>query len=302
MKRKGTRDLPARWFGIVLCASACLTPELVLGANDVLIRGHDGVVVTTEDILADAERIPDELRAAILASPVRIEQLATNVYVHRVLAKRAQEAGLQNGPRVIAAQQLATDKILSDAFIAKAIADAQPASEEALEAMARAAYAVGDGPILAGEERRVSHILIAKKVENARARADEVLAKLRTGADLAALAKEISDDPGSRQKGGDLGLVGRGRTVKPFEDAVFGLAKPGDLAGPVETEFGFHIVRLEEIRAPGKKPYEGVSAEIKRGIQSKMVRSRRDEIVARILAENKEIDTAAIESFARQKR
>jgi len=302
MKRNGTRDLPARWFGIVLCALACLTPELVLGANEVLIRGHDGVVVTTEDVLADAERIPDELRTAILGSPDKVEQLATNVYVYRVLAKQAREAGLQNGPRVIAAQQLATDKVLSDAFLAKAIADVQPASEEALESMARAAYAAGDGPFLVGEERRVSHILIAKKVENARARAEEVLAKLRNGADFAALAKEISDDPGSRQKGGDLGFVGRGRMVKPFEDAVFGLAKPGDLAGPVETEFGFHIVRLEEIRPPRKKPYEAVSAEIKRGIQSKIAGARRTEIVTRIRAEDKEIGTAAIESFARQKR
>lgn len=291
---------------VVLCALACLTPGLVLGADEVLVRGQ-GVVVTTEDVLADAERIPDELRASILGSPDKLEQLAGNLYVRRVLAKRGREAGLQNEPRIIAVQQLAVDKIFADAYLAKAIADAQPPSEEALERMAQAIYATGDGQFFTSGERRVRHILISKTSEDAKgradakARADEVLEKLRSGADFATLAKEYSADPGTRDKGGDLGFFSRGRMVKPFEDAAFGLATPGDLAVPVETPFGFHVLRLEEIRPAGKKPYDELRADIKRDLRKKLANDRRIEIVTPIYREGMEFDRAAMEAFARQK-
>jgi peptidyl-prolyl cis-trans isomerase C len=300
MKPKEVIDVVVQWTRIGICAVACLFPGFALGANDVLVRGQ-GVVVTTADILLDAERLPEELRASILGNPARIEQIAMNLFVRRVLAKQAREAGLTNDPKVKVAEELAMDKLLSDAFLAKAVAAAQPPSEEALEALARGVYAADDGGFATPEERRVRHILIGHKTENARARADEVLEKLRNGADFAALAKEYSEDPGSREKGGDLGSFGRGRMVKPFEDAAFGLASPGDIAGPVETQFGFHVLRLEEIRPPGRKPYEEFSAEIKRGIRSKISADRRVEILRPIQEGGFDIDKKAMESFAQQK-
>lgn len=81
----------------------------------------------------------------------------------------------------------------------------------------------------------------------ARARAEEVLRELQGGADFAVLARRYSDDPGSREQGGDLGWFRRGRMVPAFEDAVYRL-RPGQVAGPVETEFGYHIIRLERVR------------------------------------------------------
>jgi hypothetical protein len=80
-----------------------------------------------------------------------------------------------------------------------------------------------------------------------KAKAEEVLAKLRAGGDFAALAKENSGDPSNKDNGGDLGWFGRGMMVKPFEDAAFAL-KPGELSGIVETQFGYHIIKLDERR------------------------------------------------------
>ena len=70
---------------------------------------------------------------------------------------------------------------------------------------------------------------------------------MRAGEDFAKLAGEFSEDPGSRAQGGDLGWFGRGMMVKPFEDAAFAL-KPGEVSGIVESQFGFHIIKLEERR------------------------------------------------------
>ena len=95
-----------------------------------------------------------------------------------------------------------------------------------------------------------------------KAKAEEVLAKLRAGGDFAALAKENSADPSNKDKGGDLGWFGRGMMVKPFEDAAFAL-KPGELSGIVETQFGYHIIKLDERRtqdSPNGQPAEQVHA------------------------------------------
>ena len=84
-----------------------------------------------------------------------------------------------------------------------------------------------------------SHIL----VKNA-ATANEVLEKIKNGADFGALAAEYSID-GSRRRGGDLGFFGRGAMVRPFEDAAFALNK-GEISKPVKTEFGYHIIKRIE--------------------------------------------------------
>lgn len=272
-------------------------PAFSQAGAEVLVRGQ-GVVVTADDVLAETERLPDELRQGVLTAPVKLEQLTANLYVRRVLAKQAQEAGLDRTPRVAAAQRIASDKILSDAFLANAVADRLP-GEEALEKLARTYYAGEDKQFAALEQRKIRHILVAKTHANAQARALEVLEKLRNGADFSALAKEYSDDPGTKNKGGDLGYFGRGRMVKAFEDAAFGIDKTGELAGPIETPFGVHILRLDGIRPPGKLPYDEVSTEIKRTLREKLAGERRLEIAAPI-RETIEFDRGAIEAFARQ--
>ena len=117
---------------------------------------------------------------------------------------------------------------------------------------------------LAGnEERRASHILIsaakdapAAEREKAKARAEELLAELRKAPGrFAELAKKDSQDPGSAAAGGDLGFFARGAMVKPFEDTVFAMKK-GDISDVVETDFGYHIIMLTDIKTPRQPTFE----------------------------------------------
>jgi len=121
----------------------------------------------------------------------------------------------------------------------------------------------------------------------ARARADEVKQKVDAGGDFAALAQEFSEDPGSKDKGGELGFFPRGRMVGPFEEAAFSLA-PGEVSGVVESPFGFNIIKVEDVREERQKPLDEVREEI--------VVTLKKESAAEKAREAAEADQAALSS------
>ena len=109
------------------------------------------------------------------------------------------------------------------------------------------------------EQRCLSHILFNKDQKQ---KAEEVKQQLQNGGDFAKLAKEYSQDPGSKDKGGDLGCQPKGSFVPAFEEAAFG-AKQGEIVGPVKTEFGYHIIKVNKIEAGGATPLKEVEPQIK---------------------------------------
>jgi peptidyl-prolyl cis-trans isomerase D len=119
------------------------------------------------------------------------------------------------------------------------------------------------------EQRHASHILIGVSATaspeakaEAKKKAEQVLAEVKKNpAKFAELAKKYSQDPGSAEKGGDLGTFGRGSMVKPFEDAVFAM-KPGDISGLVQSDFGYHIIKLNEIAGQGQG-YDALKPQIR---------------------------------------
>lgn len=120
------------------------------------------------------------------------------------------------------------------------------------------------------EERRARHILIEVEgddYEAAEAEAQSVLARLEAGEEFAAVAQEVSDDAGTAAQGGDLGWIGRGVLEGAFEDALYGM-EIGEVTGPVETEFGYHIIRLDEVRAGDVRPFEQVRDELEAEYQT----------------------------------
>jgi peptidyl-prolyl cis-trans isomerase D len=135
---------------------------------------------------------------------------------------------------------------------------------------------------LAGlEERRASHILInadkaasAAERDAARAKAQALLAEVqKSPTQFAELARKNSQDTGSAAKGGDLDFFGRGAMVKPFEDAAFALKK-GETSGLVETEFGFHIIRLTDIKQPEQKSFESQRAKLELEVRAQLAQRK----------------------------
>ena len=119
------------------------------------------------------------------------------------------------------------------------------------------------------EQVRARHILIkldqqasAEDEAKARGAAEAALRRIQEGEAFAEVAKQLSQDPASAEQGGDLGFFKRGEMVKPFEDVAFAL-KVGVVSDPIRTEFGFHVIQVEEVREGGYRPLEAVSEELR---------------------------------------
>jgi peptidyl-prolyl cis-trans isomerase D len=156
-----------------------------------------------------------------------------------------------------------TNETVDLEYIELALADIAANIDVSDEAV-RAAYNEESDRFQTSEERRARHILIA--VENddedaARAKAEELVQRLRSGEDFAALASEFSTDAGTKALGGDLGWIGRGMLVGPFEDALFEM-QTGEVRGPVRSDFGYHVIQLDELREGTTQPFEAVRDEL----------------------------------------
>ncbi len=156
------------------------------------------------------------------------------------------------------------------------------------------------------EQVRARHVLVqlaadapAEAVAAAEAKARQALERLRAGEAFERVAAEASDDAGSKADGGDLGFFRRGQMVKPFEDAAFSLP-PGELSEPVRSDFGFHVLRVEEKREAQLRSYEEVREELGREIlgreAGRAAARERAEQLAQAVRGGKSVEEAAREA------
>ncbi|PYM89724.1 MAG: hypothetical protein DME08_24610 [Candidatus Rokuibacteriota bacterium] len=144
------------------------------------------------------------------------------------------------------------------------------------------------------KKARAAHILVrvsetggSEAEDKAKAKIADVIRRAKAGEDFAKLAREVSEDPGTKDKGGDLGLVGKGEMVPAFEQAVFELKKGDVSPEPVRTPFGYHAIKVSEVQDGGKKPLKEVAAPIRERLQAEAAdrgaRARADEVRTTLL-------------------
>jgi peptidyl-prolyl cis-trans isomerase D len=174
----------------------------------------------------------------------------------------------------------------ADAITEEQVAAFLAASEEEARTLYHQRAAVYDVP----EQVRARHILLetpadadAATVAATEVRARALLARLTAGEDFAEIAQQESDDTGSKASGGDLGFFGRGQMVKPFEEAAFSL-EPGTLSDLVRSDFGFHIILVEEHTQASNTPFEDVRDELARELVARTAKSSANEALAEKLS------------------
>lgn len=224
-----------------------------------------GEPVTEADLSFAAEDLTQEL--AQMPADQRKAFLLRVLIDMKVMAKAGRDAGMGDTP--LFKQRLAylEDRALRRAYFADAIANTVN------EAAVRADYDKFVADFKPAEERRASHILV-KTEEEAKA----IKAELDGGADFATIAKEKSIDPGAAN-GGDLGFFGKGMMVAPFETAAFALTDIGQVSEPVQSQFGWHIIKLEEKRESAPPPFEQVAGQLQQQLLMSTFNTKVEELM-----------------------
>lgn len=250
-----------------LAVALCLTLSAQVLAEGVpLIEGDQNI--TEEMFLDEVASLSPDQRRLLLVNQGKAIELVNSLYRREKLLAEARAREIEHSAEAQKAIRRAVDQVVLRMLMDQVRSEIRVPD---FEALAKQYYTTHPEEYRQPEMRRARHLLVKVKdcqKDEARKEAMVLLSRARGGEDFAALAQAYSQDPGSASKGGDLGWFARGKMVKPFEEAVFGLQTSGDLADLVETDFGFHVIKLEGIRAEWMQPFD----EAKPGIIAKLSR------------------------------
>jgi len=205
-------------------------------------------------------------KPAAEATPEQKTQMLDQLVNMTLAAQAAEKDGLLKDPLVAARADLLHTQILAEAASEKYI-KAHPVSET--EVKAEYDTQVANMP----KEYKARHILVETKEI-----AQSLIRDLAAGGDFAKLAKAESKDPGSAKNGGDLGWFSASTMVKPFADAVAALEKGQTTKEPVQTQYGWHVIQLEDMRAPQAPAFDDVKKQVEMIAQRKKLQAYLDEL------------------------
>jgi peptidyl-prolyl cis-trans isomerase C len=222
--------------------------SLSAGAQERVIAKVNGKTITDTDMKLAEVEIGSDLGSLPEATKRRV--LIEFLIETQLFADAAEGQKLVVGNSFEEPMQYWRRRALRDAYFDKSV------RESISDAEARKFYENQVGAQKSDQEVRARHILVESKDK-----AREVYEKLAHGSDFARLANEYSKDPGSKDQGGDLGFFGRGQMVPQFEEAAFRLKK-GEISEPFESQFGWHIVRLDDRRQRSAPTFEAVKGQV----------------------------------------
>lgn len=232
--------------GLFACTASAADP--VATVNGVAIPGEHADVMISEQRGQGAEDGP-QLRDTVREELIRRE----------VLSQEAAKSGLDQRPEVQAQMHLARQAILIRAYLQDYVRN-NPVSDEELQKEYEQIKSR-----MSGKEYLPRHVLVETEDE-----AKAIIERLRAGEAFEEVAKE-SKDPGSRERGGELGWSNPGMFVKPFSDAMVALDKGEYSATPVKSDFGYHVIQLDDIRDMQPPAFEEVKPQLHQRMQQQKV-------------------------------
>ena len=230
-------------------AATAAKPQALAAADPVIAR-VGGSTITMSDLDDAARNLPEQAQAIPKQTlyPMLLDRLISS----EALAEEARKQGLDKQPEVKRALEHTVNQTLANALLSR---DVGPSiTEQAIQAAYDATYKGKPGP----EEVHARHILVDSEDQ-----AKKIIVQLKAGADFAKLAAQYSTEPGAKDRGGDLGFFKQTDMVPEFADAAFKL-KPGEFTQtPVKTQFGWHVIKVEERRASPAPTLEKVHDELR---------------------------------------
>jgi len=270
-----TNTLRAAIFLTTLATASAAVAQLTPGARDPLPSARESAPVakdTSPAAKVNGTTIPAyRLDAAIQArvaqgqpdSPEMRTAIREALINQEVVAQEAVKKGLDKQPAVAARIELDRQMALVNAYFDDYMKN-NPVSDD----MLRKEYERVK-PQIPAKEYKARHILVAKEED-----AKNVLAQLKKGGNFEKLAAQYSTDPGSKNKGGDLDWAPAERYVKPFGEALMKLKKGQTTDAPVQTDFGYHIIRLDDERAAKVPSFEEAKPQLQQMVQGSIVQKQ----------------------------
>ena len=238
--------------GLILACSAL--PASGQDQPNLKVAEVNGVPIYLDEVVQQIEKLPADLRNQ--APEVYFDQLLGEMITGRLAATKAREQGLDKDSDIARKMNQAAEQVLGEAYLVRAIQNAVS------EADLQAAYERLVADTASREELRASHILVETQDK-----AMELIKELDAGADFAELAQTHSTGP-SKTQGGDLGYFGRGRMVPAFEAAVYDLNIGDHSQSPVQTQFGWHVIKLVDKRVQPAPALDAVRAQLTSSLQA----------------------------------
>lgn len=204
-------------------------------------------------------------------APVK-EAIINKLVDSEIVYQEAQKLGLDKQPDYLAREELARRELLTSTFLQDYVKKNPISDADTKAAYEQYKKAYGE------KEYSARHVLVKTEAE-----AKDIIAQLGKGGDFAKIAKEKSLDPGSKDKGGDLGWFSPATMVKPFSDAVAGLQKGAVSPTPVQTQFGWHVIKLVDTRAAQPLSYD----KVKDGLQKNLQQRNLEKLMADLRAKAK---------------
>lgn len=253
----------------LLCGLLFLSANLSMAADSAKVLVTAGAETLTQ---AEFERMlvgmPPELKAMMDDQPELQQSMLSRWADFSILAQEAKAQGIDQDAAVQGKLKDMTSRILVEEFIIRNTGKAE-VTEKAIQAY----YDTHKNEYAHEEMVKAQHILIKvsdaadqEQVAAAKGKIMAIKAGLERGDSFAAQAQKLSDDPGSKMNGGDLGFFARGSMVPEFEAAAFS-TKKGEISAPVQTQFGWHLIKVTDTKAAGHTPLAEVRDEIKTKVQ-----------------------------------
>jgi peptidyl-prolyl cis-trans isomerase C len=242
--------------------------------------------LTLEEFESQIQSLPPQLQMALLRNPQMKEQFLDRWVDITLIAQEARDKKLDQDPEIQAKIEDIMNAVLAQEFLRREIEGKVKITDDEIETY----YKGHKEEFINPESVKARHILLKvpegsdeKAWKEAESKAKDIKKKLENGEDFAELAKKYSDDPGSKDKGGDLGFFTKGRMVPEFESAAFSL-KPGELSDPVKTDFGYHIIEVKEKKAASTKAFPEVQAQMRQRLQREKQQQLQDELIEKLKA------------------
>lgn len=241
---------------VALAALVAVAPALAKdeSAKGIATVNGKSISKNRSDALVSAQTAQGQPDSEELRNAVREELIR-----REILAQEAQKMGLDKKPEIQGQMELARQSVLIGAYMQNFVRS-HPISEDALKREYEAIKAK-----LGNKEYNARHILVEKEAEAA-----DIIAKLKKGERFEDLAKQ-SKDPGSKDKGGELGWAAPSSYVKPFSDALVKLEKGKYTETPVKTDFGYHVIMLDDTRELKLPSIDEAKPQLTQRLQQEMV-------------------------------